>query len=123
MVTLHPGIDAANTQFMQAVKARDEARFVALYTEEAVLLLPGREPLQGHAGVRSFFSSFDARGVREIRLTTLELEVFGDTAWERGSSEAVGVDGAVLARAKYIVIWKQVPGGWKLHRDILNASP
>jgi hypothetical protein len=28
----------------------------------------------------------------------------------------------VLDEGKYIVIWKQVEGQWKLHRDILNSS-
>ena len=88
----------------------------------STLRTPGREPLVGRAGVQTFFASFKARGVREIKLTTLEVEHFGETAWERGSSEAAGPDGAVLAKGKYIVIWKRFGDEWKLYRDILNAS-
>ena len=122
MATLHAEIQAANARFMDAVRTGDEERFARLYTDDAVLLLPGREALNGRAGVQTFFASFKARGIREIRLTTLELEAFGDTAWERGGSEAIGPEGTPIGKGKYIVIWKRTAEGWKLHRDILNAS-
>lgn len=122
MAMFHADIKDANARFMQAVRTRDEEGFVALYTEDAILLLPGRAPLSGLPGVRTFFASFDARGVSEVQLTTLEIEACGDTAWERGSSQARGADGGIIGTGNYIVIWKQVDGGWKLHRDILNAS-
>ena len=69
-----------------------------------------------------FFASFEARGVREVKLTTLEAEGAGDYAWERGTWETLGADGASTGAGKYIVIWKRGANGWQLHRDILNAS-
>lgn len=122
MPTLHAEIQAANERFMQAVRAGDEERFVRLYTEDAVVMLPGRDALAGSAGARAFFASLKARGVREVRLTTLEVEGFADTAWERGSSEVIGADGAPIGKGKYLVIWRRTAEGWKLHRDIMNAS-
>lgn len=122
MATLHAEIQAANERFMEAVSTGDEERFLRLYTDDAILLLPGRDALTGRAGPEAFFASFKARGVREVRLTTLEVEGIGDTAWERGSSEVIGLDGRLMGKGKYIVIWKRTPDGWKLHRDIMNAS-
>jgi ketosteroid isomerase-like protein len=122
MRSLRSEVESANERFMSAVRTRDEESFVRLYSPDAVLLLPGREPLEGEAGARAFFTSFEARGVCEVRLKTLEVEGVGDAAWERGTSEAVGVDGSVKGRGKYIVIWKRGPDGWQVHRDILNAS-
>jgi uncharacterized protein (TIGR02246 family) len=115
-------IQAANDRFMAAVRAGDQERFVRLYTNDAVLLLPGRDALVGHAGAQAFFESLKARAVREVRLTTLEVEGFGDTAWERGRSEVIGPDGTPIGKGKYMVIWKRTSEGWKLHRDIMNAS-
>lgn len=122
MNTLRTEIESANKLFMAAVQSRDEEGFVRLYTPDAILLLPGRDPLVGAAGVRTFFASFAARGISEVKLTTIEAEGLGDMAWERGSSEAIAADGSVMGRGKYIVIWKRDVAGWKLHRDILNAS-
>lgn len=122
MTSSHSSIEAANSAFIEAVRAGDEGRFVGLYAEDAILL-PGRDPTVGPSGVQTFFASFAACGVRDIKLTTLEVEDFGETAWERGTFEMMGSDGAVLGRGKYIVIWKHKPDGWKLYRDIVNASP
>ena len=123
MAALHLGIEAANNQFMSAVETSDEEKFVRLYTDDAILLFPGLEPLHGQSGVRKFFASFATRGIRRIKVTTLEVEAFDHTAWERGTFEQSGADGAVIGKGKYIVIWKRIADGWKLHRDIVNASP
>jgi len=122
MANLLSDIQAANERSMAAVRKGDEEQFVRLYTADAILLLPGREPLEGIAGVKTFFASFKTRGVREITLTTIEVEGFGDTAWERGASQISGLEGGSLGKGKYIVIWKRTSDGWKLHRDIVNAS-
>ena len=122
MSTLLSDIQAVNRRFMEAVKTADEEKFVGVYTDDTILLFPGREPLVGHEGVRAHFASLKTRGVREITLTTLEVEGFGDTAWERGTFVTTGSDQSVLGKGKYIVIWKRAAQGWKIHRDIVNAS-
>ena len=33
-----------------------------------------------------------------------------------------GADDQVADQGKYIVLWPQVDGAWKLHRDIFNSS-
>ena len=38
-----------------------------------------------------------------------------------GAFQMTGLEG-VLGNGKYIVIWKRTSDGWKLHRDIVNAS-
>jgi uncharacterized protein (TIGR02246 family) len=120
--SFHPGIEVANRKFMDAVRTGDEERFVRLYAEDAILLLPGSDPLVGRVGAQEFFASFKAGGVSEIELTTLEVEALGETAWERGSFESMGPGTALLGRGKYIVIWKQAADGWEIYRDIVNAS-
>ena len=122
MAPLLMEIQAANDRFMAAVRTGDEERFIRLYTDDAILLLPGRGPATGHEGAKTFFATFKSRGVRNLRLSTLEVEGLGETAWERGSFEVIGADGAVAGKGKYIVIRKRTPDGWKLHRDIMNAS-
>lgn len=120
--TVYSGIEAANASFMEAVRTGNEQRFIGLYCDDAILLLPGRAPASGSAAAQAFFTSFAARGVREIQLTTLEVEEFGDRAWERGSAESRGADGTILGKANYMVIWKRSASGWQIYRDILNAS-
>lgn len=115
-------IARANQRFMQAVRSSDRAAFVTLYTEDAVIMLPGRPALEGPAAAGQFFDGMKSRGVGEVRLNTLEIEVHGDSAWERGRAESLRADGTLLGTAKYIVVWKRSDHGWRIHRDIMNAD-
>jgi uncharacterized protein (TIGR02246 family) len=115
-------ITAVNQRFMALYAAGDVAGFSRLYTEDAIVMLPGAEAITGRAGAEKFLEGAKARSVARVKLTTLELEVFGDTAWERGSAEAEYADGRIAARNKYIVIWKRTNEGWQLHRDIMNSD-
>lgn len=115
-------IKAVNRRFEELYAAGDEGTFSQLYTEDALIMLPGSEALQGRAGARQFLAGAKQRGVRKVVLTTHELEVSDNTAWERGSAVVSRADGSVAAKNKYIVIWKRTTDGWKLHRDILNSD-
>jgi len=79
-------IEAINARFMALYAAGDVAGFSRLYTEDAIVMLPGAEALAGRAGAAKFLEGAKARSVARVKLTTLELEVFGDTAWERGKA-------------------------------------
>jgi ketosteroid isomerase-like protein len=63
-------------------------------------------------------------GVKDISLTTLEVEEAGNSAVEVGviSATAPGEgDVRVTLTGKYIVVWRRDAGGnWRLHRDIWN---
>jgi ketosteroid isomerase-like protein len=39
-----------------------------------------------------------------------------------GGTAETWLDMRALDKGKYIVIWKQEDGQWKLHRDIFNSS-
>jgi ketosteroid isomerase-like protein len=57
-----------------------------------------------------------------IKLDTVEVEGFGDMAYEVGKYALSGKTGKVSDQGKYIVVWKKVRGQWKLHRDIFNSN-
>lgn len=115
-------IATVNRQFMDLVKAGERDGFAQLYTEDAILMTPNAPAMAGRAAALKFIDGMKARGVAEVRLATEELEVFGDTAWERGSSQMLRADGGLMGRGKFIVIWKRTAAGWRLHRDIMNAD-
>ena len=112
-----------NQVFMNCIRTRNLNRFVDLYTEDAILLANNAPPMVGHLGAARFFVMLQEKGISEVCLTTIEIEVVGSCAWERGSSEAVNEIGKVIGRGNYVVIWKQTSLGWKLHRDVMNTAP
>ena len=116
-------IEAANREFMDAFAQGDAARLVSLYTADGQLLPPDSDTIRGRDALVSFWQGLMDSGVKAVLLEIDEVEGFGDTAYEVSRGTLLGGDSQVLGRVKYIVVWKQEGGQWKLHRDIFNSSP
>jgi ketosteroid isomerase-like protein len=50
------------------------------------------------------------------------VEAGADTAIELGKYTLVLKDRRVADAGKYLVVWKQQGGAWKLYRDVWNTS-
>ncbi len=115
-------IEAVDKAFCAAMGRSDAAAIAALYTTTAEVLPPGSEAVQGREAIRKIFQAGLDAGQKELTLTTLEVEAHGDTAHEVGTWTARGKDGAILDSGKYLVIWKNEGGQWRLHRHIWNSN-
>ena len=80
------------------------------------------DPIEGSEAITADFNGSFAAGMGALRLTTDEMEIFGDTAQEVGRYVVEAADGSHMDHGKYIVIWKNTEDGWKLHRDIFNSN-
>ena len=115
-------IVAANETFVTIFNRGDAAGIAALYTENAQFLPPNSDFVTGTQALQATFQAFMDMGVKAIKLETIEVEGYGDTASEVGRYTLEGEGGQVLDQGKFIVIWKREAGQWKLHRDIINTS-
>lgn len=61
-------------------------------------------------------------GIETAKLETVEVKGQGDTAIYIGKYILSGEAGNVMDSGKYVVIWKQESGQWKLHRDAWNSG-
>ena len=115
-------IRAANDRFMDAFNSGDTEGLASLYTDEGQILPTGRDVVTGKVEIQGFWQALLEMGIKSAKLETLELNEYTDTAVEVGKYKLGGEDDQVLDQGKYIVIWKQEDGQWKLHRDIFNTS-
>ena len=114
-------IEAGNREFMAAFAKRDAAAVAALYTDGGQLLPPNSEVVRGHEAIREFWQGAMTRGLTGATLETVDVDASGETAVEVGRYRLTAGD-AEADHGKYIVVWKNVDGRWKLHRDIWNTS-
>ena len=119
---IRDAIAAANENVMAVVKRGDAAGIAVLYTGNGQVLPPNSDFVTGKQAIQAIFQGWMDRGVKAIKLETVEAEGYGDTASEVGRYTLESEGGQVLGQGKYIVIWKQKEGQWKLHRDIFNSS-
>ena len=120
--TVRQEIEAAVQRFVTLANAGSLEAFADLYTEDALIMMPGMAVVSGRHGAVIFGESIRSRRPARLALATQEVEGSSDVAWERGTSEWIQSDGQVTDRGKYIVIWKRTESGWKLHRDIMNSD-
>jgi ketosteroid isomerase-like protein len=126
--TMTPVIDdirAANRTFMDRLKRGDAAGIARLYTTDARLLPPGAAMMSGPNAIQTFWQGAMDMGVKEAVLQTLTVNDHDGVAYEVGTY-VLGIQPAGGPRmnvaGKYVVVWQNQGGTWKLHVDIWNAD-
>lgn len=119
---MRAAIAAVNEQFQKAFNTGDAAGMGQHYTEDGQILPPNGETITGPGPIADFWSAVMGMGIKGVRLETVEVQDHGSTAIEIGHFFLSGGQGQALDNGKYMVIWKNDGGTWKLHRDIWNSS-
>ncbi len=119
---VHDAIVAADETFMTTFSRGDAAGIAALYTTNGQFLPPNSDVVTGKQAIQATFQGLMDMGIKTVKLETTEVEGYGDTASEVGRYTLGGEDGQVMDQGKFLVIWKQEAGQWKLHRDMINTS-
>jgi uncharacterized protein (TIGR02246 family) len=119
-------VDAANARFREAVRLGKAAEIAALYAEDASLLPPNQAAVKGRENIQAYWRACLEMGVKDVVLTTVDLDVLGDKVREIGIYVLKIWPEGKTARednGKYLVIWgKAADGSAKLEADIWNTS-
>jgi uncharacterized protein (TIGR02246 family) len=119
---IRTAIAAPIERFIAAFNRGDAASAAAVYTADAQVLPPNSDVITGRQAIQAFWQMAMDMGVKAVKLATVEVAGDGNTAYEVGQFTLQGAEGQVLDAGKYVVIWRQEAGQWKLHRDIWNSS-
>ncbi len=126
LAQVRQSIEEANVKFSEAARSGDATALASFYTEDARLLPPNSEMIQGREGVEAFWAGGFQMGIKEIVLTTVDIMEMGDMVCEIGRANiTIQPEGqeAIEDIVKYVVIWKKTAdGAWKLYVDIYNTN-
>jgi uncharacterized protein (TIGR02246 family) len=118
-------IATTNRSFEDAVRRGDVEAIASLYESDAVVLPPDSPIVKGREAIRQLWmSAIKEHGLKSMRVESVELEIAGDIANEVGyGTLTMAPEGGKTetAEVKFLVIWKQSGGKWRLHRDVWNA--
>jgi uncharacterized protein (TIGR02246 family) len=115
-------IESANARFVNAFKRGDATALASCYASDAQLLPANSDFVRGTTAIRTFWQGVIDMGLKDASLETIEVEGHGDTAIEMGRYRLIAGGDIVADQGKYIVVWKNDQGAWKLHRDIWTTS-
>jgi uncharacterized protein (TIGR02246 family) len=116
-------VDSGNAQFLQAWKTGSGDLFANAFAEDGAMLLDGGRHVLGRDSIAAYMSRiFSQRRMRRGTITTQDLHVLGDRAYERGKYvfEIAPVSGgkAEIDSGHFVEIWKYEQGQWRMWRDI-----
>lgn len=114
-------LEKDNAKFMEEIKKGDSAALAEHYHSEGQILMANSEPVM-KKDIASAWGSFIRMGVKDLKITTLDVVGGDDLLVETGSYEMVGDKNTVIDKGKYVVVWKKEDGKWKLYRDIAATS-
>ena len=115
-------IEAANARFSALAAQGDGAALAGLYAKDGAVMPAGSDPIRGTQAIAKFWQNAFSSGVAAIELKTVEVYGQGATATEVGEYALHDKAGKLLDRGKYIVIWHNEGGEWKLLRDMFSSN-
>jgi ketosteroid isomerase-like protein len=105
--SLRAAVDAANRRFESAFNEGDAAGAAReFYARDARILPPGSATVQG---------------VRQVQLSTRDLQPVGDTAYEIGQATLTLANGRHVM-PRYLIVWRKEGGVWRRYLDIWNME-
>jgi uncharacterized protein (TIGR02246 family) len=116
-----------NEAWQSAYKAADSNRLASLYAEDALVMAPGGEPLQGRKAIQNFFA-YDFKDFPKHSLTTksLRVEACGTLLVDSGEYKYDGISTEgkpVHIMGNYITTFKKTDGNWHTAIEIWNVRP
>jgi ketosteroid isomerase-like protein len=120
-VEIKDKINSANQEFIKIFSESGGYGVAALYAKEAMLMPPNSDFVKSD-GIGNFWKgAFDA-GIKKLSLETVNVESGGKIATETGKFTLYDANDKVIDAGKYLVLWKNEDGKWKLFRDMWNSS-
>ena len=114
-------IESENAKFSDETKRGDSVALGAHYASDGWLMFSNSEPMKGQ-DIVSAWGSVIRTGVKDIKLTTVDLTGNAELLAETGTYEMFGENNAAIDKGKYVVVWKPENGNWKIYRDIGNTN-
>ncbi len=115
-------IAASNATFGSGFANGDSAAFVSHYTSDACISPSNMPKMCGTPAIAAYFNGGYKMGIRDVKITTAEVMGGKDAVVETGTYEMFADKNMSLDKGKFIVIWKEENGKWKIHRDIWNSD-
>jgi len=113
-------IVARSTALVEAINAQDLAAIGSLYTENAVLLIPGQDFILGRANIVAYYENAFARNhMTNLASNTSDISVADTLAVEIG--EWLYFAGDIRIVTRFMHMWEVVDNEILLSRDMFHV--
>lgn len=114
-------ISAATAKLIAALESPDPTAWVYMYTEDAVLLESGSEPLEGRAALLDLARQM--KPMSSVTISPLHTEGHGNLAYMYGRASWVNgrpPEAGATSQVRLVIIWrKEADGQWRVAQEVL----
>ena len=120
--TVRDAFTSVCQQFKKSIEQGDVGNIGILYTENAKILPPNMDLLEGRDTVLKFWQGALEMGIKSYEPKIIEVEYSGNLGFFLGKYTLYGDGNQIINKGKFITVFKNVDGDWKVYRDIFNSS-
>jgi uncharacterized protein (TIGR02246 family) len=114
------------SKWENAHNSRNAKEVAALYSEDAVLLIPNEAHIKGRSAIESLINSqIQEFGLSDLQITTDETQEVGDALLQSGTytMKAKGPKGTMPVSGDWVTLLKKdADGNWRISRHIWNED-
>lgn len=111
-----------NKSYGQRFATNDTAFYTDRYCRDAEVYCPALPAVKGREAIRNFFFSGGANTETVIELPEGNFYGSAELVVEEGTYNFPDGKGGSVDKGKFIALWKQEDGKWKLYREIWNTD-
>lgn len=110
------------TQLTQFIKDGNPSAIANnFYTKNAKFYPPNGGVAEGREAIEKAFGGLIQAGLI-IEPKAEEVENYGEAVYEYGIATLYNKEGEKLGQERYICIWKNIDGEWKIYRDFVKGK-
>ena len=109
-------------QFEKSFNQGDAEGLASLYSEDAKILSPNMDFVEGKNAIQTFWQGALEMGVKSFKSEIIETDFSGNLGYLVGKYTLYGSENQEVDQGKYISVCKNIDGKWKVHRDVYNSS-
>ena len=114
-------LDSSNRKFSEQFASGDSAAVASNYWPDAELLMDNMEAVKGKDIVDAWGEAI-RMGMKELALSTTDITGSPTFIIETGNYQMKDAKKALIDKGKYVVVWENRNGEWKIYRDIGSTS-
>ena len=111
-----------NESYSQRCMTNDTAYYISRYCRDAQVYSPGVPAVVGRDSIINFFYQNGTNKEAKIELPAGNIYGNEELVVEEGTYNFPDGKGGSFDKGKFIALWKQEDGQWKLYREIWNTD-
>lgn len=118
------GLAHARQAFAKALASRDAPFAASIYAEDARLLPPLVDLVEGRDEIQAFWQAGVDSGIAGVDLEPLDCTELGSVAYELGRySISMGADAArIVERGRYMTVHRLIDGRWQRAAEMFTSD-